>query len=110
MFKEAKAGPQKAITANRLSDGLVVFLGEAGRWSLAIADARLFKDGPELEEALAYGKAQQEARTIVDSYAIDVEQVDGKQLPSRFRERIRAQGPTVPYGAAEQASWSGLAG
>ena len=28
MFKAAKAGPQKAITANRLDDGRVVFLDD----------------------------------------------------------------------------------
>ena len=38
MFKEAKAGPRKAITANRLSDGLVVFLSETGDWSLSVDD------------------------------------------------------------------------
>ena len=31
MFKAAKAGPQKAITANRLDDGRVVFLDDARR-------------------------------------------------------------------------------
>lgn len=109
MFKEAKAGPQKAITANRLSDGLVVFLSPSREWSLAVDDAELFADGPDLDAALDYGKAQQEARIIVDAYAIDMEIVDGKQLPARLRERIRAEGPTVPYGEAERAALSGSA-
>jgi hypothetical protein len=110
MFKEAKAGPQKAITANRLSDGLVVFLSEAGDWSLSVDDARLFADGPELEEALAFGKAQHAARIILDPYAIDMETVGEKTLPTRLRERIRAMGPTIAYGDAERANLSGLAG
>jgi hypothetical protein len=110
MFKEAKAGPQKAITANRLSDGLVVFLSDAGDWSLSIDDARLFADGAELEEALAYGKAQHAARVILDPYAIDMQEVDGRLLPARLRERIRALGPTIAYGEAERAQLSGLAG
>lgn len=110
MFKEAKAGPQKAVTANRLSDGRVVFLSEAGEWSLSVGDARLYSDGSELEEALAFGKAQQEARIIVDTYAIDMEIVDDRRLPTRLRERIRAQGPTIVYGDAERAYLSGLAG
>ena len=45
MFKAAKAGPQKAITGNRLSDGLVVFLTELGAWSQSIGDALLVTDG-----------------------------------------------------------------
>ena len=109
MFREAKSGPHKAVTANRLSDGLVVFLADKGGWSLSIGDARLVAEGSELDEALAYGKAQQAARIIV-SYAIDVEVVDGKPLAARLRERIRAQGPTIPYGEAEMANWCGLAG
>jgi hypothetical protein len=104
MFKAAKAGPQKAITANRLSDGLVIFLTENRNWSLAVADAELFSDGPELEAALAFGKQQQDVdRYLVDAYAIDIEIVDDKPVPSRIRERIRAEGPTVVYGEAERA-------
>jgi sulfite reductase (NADPH) hemoprotein beta-component len=101
MFKAASAGPQKAITANRLSDGLVVFLDANGGWSLAIADARLVSDGPELDEVIAYGKAQHDARIVVEPYAIDIAVDDGKPVPVRIRERIRAEGPTVPYGEAE---------
>jgi hypothetical protein len=103
MFKAAKAGPQKAITGNRLDNGLVVFLTEDGGWSLAVADAHLFNDGPALEEALAYGKAQHDARIVVEPYAIDMTTEDGKQVPARIRERIRAEGPTVVYGEAERA-------
>jgi hypothetical protein len=110
MFKEARAGPQKAITANRLSDGLVVFLAEGGAWSLSVEDARLFADGPDLDEALAYGRAQQEARVIVDAYAIDMEVLGDRVLPVRLRERIRALGPTTAYGDAERANLSRLAG
>jgi Protein of unknown function (DUF2849) len=110
MFKEAKAGPRKAITANRLSDGLVVFLSESGTWSLSVDAAALLTDGPELEKALAYGKAQQDLRIIVDPYAIDMEIVGDKSQPARLRERIRAMGPTIAYGDAERAKLGGAAG
>ena len=101
MFKAAKAGPQKAITGNRLSDGLVVFLTELGGWSQSIGDALLVTDGPGLDEALAYGKAQHDARIVVEPYPIDIAIVDGVPVPARIRERIRAEGPTVAYGEAE---------
>ena len=107
MFKAASAGPQKAITANRLGDGLVVFLDAAGGWSLAIADARLVSDGPDLDEANAYAKAQHDARIVVEPYPIDIEIVDGKPVPVRLRERIRAEGPTIAYGEAEYAKLHG---
>jgi hypothetical protein len=101
MFRAASAGPAKAVTANRLDDGLVVFLGAEGAWVKDFAAAELFQDGPELEAALAYGKAQHDARVVVEPYAIDVDDASGRYLPTRIRERIRALGPTVDYGAAE---------
>jgi hypothetical protein len=110
MFKAASAGPQKAITANRLGDGLVVFLDPAGGWSLSIAEARLVSDGPELDEANAYAKAQHDARVVVEPYPIDIEVVDGKPVPVRLRERIRAEGPTIAYGEAEYAKLQGARG
>lgn len=103
MFQEAKAGGQKAITANRLSDGLVVFLTDFDDWSLSFDKAKLLEDGAELDKALAFAKAQTDARIVLEAYAIDVEIIDGKTVPARFRERIRAQGPTVVYGDAERA-------
>jgi hypothetical protein len=101
MFKPAKAGPQKAITANLLGNGRVVFLDETGGWVQALAEARLAADGPELDAALAIAKAATEARVVVEPYAIDVEIVDDAPVPVRLRERIRAVGPTVDYGADE---------
>jgi hypothetical protein len=110
MFKAASAGPKKAITGNRLGDGLVVFLDDKGGWSLSIADARLVADGPELDAATAYAKAQHDARIVVEPYPIDVEVIDGKPVPVRIRERIRAEGPTVPYGEAEYRKLNAGAG
>jgi len=110
MFKAAKAGPQKAITANRLDDGRVVFLNDIGGWSLSIGEAKLLPDGTELDDANAYAQAQHDARIVVEPYAIDIEIVDGAPVPTRMRERIRAEGPTVIYGAAEYAALRGGGG
>jgi len=101
MFKAASSGTQKAITANRLGDGRVVFLGADGGWAMTLADGRLLSDGAELEEAMRYAQTQHDARIIVEPYAIDVEIVEGKPVAARLRERIRADGPTVDYGEAE---------
>ena len=111
MFKEAKQGTPKVITSNRLDDGLVVFLTADGGWSLNIADARLLHDGPDLDQALAYGKAQHDAQVVIDPYAIDVRETDAGPVPTRLRERIRAdRGPTVPYGEAERDVLAGRSG
>ena len=102
MFKAASAGPQKAITANRLDDGRVVFLDEGGAWVTSLDDARLVSDGPQLDEANAYAQAQSDARIIVEPYPIDVVNVNDRPVAARLRERIRADGPTVDYGEAER--------
>ena len=101
MFKAAKAGPQKAITANRLDDGRVVFLDElaAGRTT----SPRRFSSptAPSSTRRPPTPRRQHDARVVVEPYAIDIAIVDGRPVPARMRERIRAEGPTVTYGEAE---------
>ncbi len=104
MFKAAKEGPTKVITANDLRDGRVVFLDAIGGWTLDIAGARLLADGPDLDGALAHAAVQQEARVVIEPYAVDVTSADGAPVPVRLREKIRAdRGPTIAYGEAERA-------
>jgi hypothetical protein len=108
MFKAAKEGPAKVITANDLKSGLVVFLDGDGGWTVEIAAARVVEDGPDLDGAVAAGKAAHEARIVVEPYPIDVVVTDGVPVPVRLRERIRAErGPTVAYGDAEREKLTG---
>ena len=108
MFKAAKEGPAKVITANDLGDGLVVFLDQEGGWTHDIALARVVEDGTDLEGAVAYAKTQHDARVIVEPYPIDVTVTGGVPVPQRLREKIRAdRGPTVVYGEAEVAKLAG---
>jgi hypothetical protein len=101
MYKPARGTAQKAIIANRLDNGRTVFLDEAGGWTPDLAAARFVADGPELDAANACADAELKAQVIVDPYPIDIVEVDGRPVPARVRERIRAEGPTVAYGAAE---------
>ena len=110
MFKAAKEGPAKVITANDLRSGLVVFVDGADGWTLDIAAARVFEDGPDLSGGLAFAKAAADARVVVEPYPIDVEVKDGLPNPVRLRERIRAErGPTIAYGEAERSKLAGVA-
>ena len=89
----------KVATANRLSDGAVVFLSCAG-WSEEIDSAAL-ADGPEAAAGLSEHARQAEAANhVTGSYLIDVERRDGQVDPVHIRERIRARGPTVGNFAA----------
>ena len=81
----------KALTANRLIDGEVVF-GKNGQWVERFADAELFDDDAKAEAAEAHGKS--EPTVVVDVYLIDLADTDGVWTPVSYRERIRALGPT----------------
>lgn len=102
MYRAAIAGTPKVITANRLIDGLVVFVADGPVWVTDINDATVFEDGPRLDEAMAFGAAEVAARKIVDPYTIDIVIEDGRPVPERLRERIRAIGPSVDYGEKER--------
>jgi hypothetical protein len=82
----------KALTANRLTDGEVVFW-QAGRWVESFGDAELFADDdPAGEAAEAHGKNQ--PTVVVEPYLIDLVESQGLWAPVSYRERIRALGPS----------------
>ncbi|TWA68054.1 uncharacterized protein DUF2849 [Azospirillum brasilense] len=94
----------KAITANRLRDGEVIFLAPGSGWVERLDDAALFEDAAA-ETALAAAKAQAEGEQFaVDVYAFDLRVVDGQRVPVKTRERIRALGPTVRIDLGKQAA------
>jgi len=82
----------KALTANRLIDGEVVFW-QAGQWVESFGDADLFADDdPAGEAAEAHGKNQ--PTVVVEPYLIELVESEGLWAPVSYRERIRALGPT----------------
>lgn len=92
----------KILTANRLSDGEVVWFAN-GQWVETIAQAEIAEDKvaeSALEAAGARGLAD---NLVVDVALIDVEIVDGAIHPLRLRERIRAAGPTNRNDLGKQA-------
>lgn len=94
-MQKAATSVLQTITANRLSDGIVVFLGPHDRWVENIAEARVFEGGEAIAAAEAVGEAANRARIILGPYAIDVTTGPRGPVPTRFRERIRAFGPTA---------------
>jgi hypothetical protein len=79
----------KAIVANRLIDGEVVYWNE-GAWKSHFAEAEIFDDDAAAESAAAQANQPLE---VVDCYLIDVEDEGDGYAPSAFRERIKALGP-----------------
>ncbi len=91
------------FTANRLRDGEVVWLGANGRW-VETVDASLPATTQAEQTQLAAIAAQSDAdNVIVEPYEIDVSLDAGSVTPVRFRERIRASGPTIRLDLGKQA-------
>ncbi len=86
----------RMVTANRLGDGLVVYLDRDGGWSERIADGRVASDDAAAAALLTVAEGAAVACQVVEPYLIDVVDGDGGVRAASFRERIRAQGPTVP--------------
>lgn len=93
----------KAITANRLSDGIAVWLAEAGQWTTHFDRAVIAQTSSHaalLEEIAAEAVA---ACDVVDALTIDVVLEEGRPAPKKLKERIRALGPTVRRDLGKQA-------
>jgi len=89
----------KVLTANRLGDGVAVWLNANGEWTERLQDALVARH-PEAVDALeAIGKRDFAANRVVDIAIIDVQETEGQLWPLRLRERIRAAGPTMEYAA-----------
>jgi hypothetical protein len=90
----------KALTANRLDDGEVVFLS-GGRWVEQFGEADLFDGDDAALAAEAHAKTQ--ITLLVEPYLIEVAPVEGGVAPISYRERLRALGPTNHHDHGKQA-------
>lgn len=83
------------LTANRLFDGDVVYRTAIGDWVADIGAAELIGGADRLAAAEAAAQADVRDAKVLDVATIAVEVADGRIVPKRLRERIRAFGPTV---------------
>ncbi|MCB2111970.1 MAG: DUF2849 domain-containing protein [Parvularculaceae bacterium] len=89
----------KAITANRLSDGVVVYVDAHGALVERFGDAQLF-DADEADEALV--RILERKGAIASAYLIDADAA-GPTGRGALRETIRKSGPTVRRDLGKQA-------
>ena len=98
-------GDLQVASANRLADGVVVFLDDAGEWVTGLDRAVLARDKRAAEILLE--RARAEAFTVVDPYLVAVsEDEDGTREPLSLRERIRASGLTFDAIAADAVRYA----
>ena len=95
-MSKRNTGALQMITANRLRDGVVIYLqidGEHHHWCDAIGDGSIF-DQSETEAQLARAAIDVRQNRIVDPYTIAVTET---HVPLTQREAVRAGGPTIAY-------------
>ncbi len=92
--KKLKIHGPTVVTANRLADGVVVWLTAAGGWSQSLAEASVVHTPEEVQHLLDV--AHQDENTAVGAYMATVG-VDaaGVPHPATMREKIRVAGPTI---------------
>lgn len=89
------------LTANELISGATVYVDTDGVWQMDIDKARVFG----ADEADARDSVLEAAKATGRLISLEfeaVEIVDGHVVAQRLRERIRATGPTAPYGPERQ--------
>jgi hypothetical protein len=102
-IKETLGMSRRIVTANRLSDGLVIYYTAAGRWSPDIADAAVAADQATAETLLAEAQAGA-TRHAVNPYLIPIADETARVWPAQIKEVIRAQGPTRRSDLVERAA------
>jgi hypothetical protein len=90
------------LTANRLRDGDVLYR-KGGGWVLMLAEGEVYLDQASADAALAAATAELARNEFVAPYLFEVREVNGKVVPVKEREVIRAAGPTVHPNTGKQA-------
>ena len=82
-----------AITANRLTDGVVVFQTSDNGWAEDFNRAAVLRDAPATAEALKRAKQDEANNIVVDPYAIEVESGTAISRPRLCARRSAPPGP-----------------
>jgi len=99
------SGDLSVASANRLTDGVVVFLDDSGEWTQRLERAAVARDKRAGDILLERAKA--EAFTVVDPYLVAVSEDDtGVLEPLSLREKIRVSGLTFEAIAADAVRYA----
>ncbi len=85
----------QVFTGSRVSDGIVVFMDGDGGWTEAISRSGLIADDETMARMAEWAETAAVDAVVVDPYPIEVTDEGADIRPVRYRERIRAYGPTI---------------
>jgi hypothetical protein len=92
----SKTAPQAAVlAANRLTDGIAVYLDFEGAWNEDIREALVAHSPDEIRALEDRGVYDAARNLVVEPYLAEVREIDGGVVPLRYRERVKAGGPTI---------------
>jgi hypothetical protein len=83
------------LTANRLHDGIAVYLAADGRWVESIAGAAVARSPDEARALQEQGDRDAARNLVVEPYLAEVAEAGGRLVPARMRERVRVEGPSI---------------
>ncbi len=99
------SGDLSVASANRLGDGAVVFLDDAGQWTTRLDHAAVARGQRSAEILLE--RARAEAWSVVDPFLVAVTEDEGGVIePKSLREKIRASGLTFEAIAADAVRYA----
>lgn len=90
------------LTANLLRAGEVVYWNGAKGWVSVLEEADVLPDA-DAEKVLKAAATSVEKREVVAPYLFEVRVKDGRAVPVKTREAIRAKGPSVRPDIGKQA-------
>ena len=90
------------LTSNRLKSGDVLYRKGNG-WALTLAEGDVYASQAEADAALAAASAELVHNEFVAPYLFEVREKDGRIVPVKEREIIRATGPAVHPHTGKQA-------
>jgi hypothetical protein len=94
----------QVVTANRLRDGVIVWLTPALSWSEDYADSKVLRDEAEAKAALEAAGIDVKAQLVVGPYLADFNETPEGLQAASARERIRAS--RLPTMTPDQGSWT----
>ena len=91
------------VIANRLRDGIVVFLGTSHQWVEKLSECSPAESEADENELTRLGQEAADRQEIVDPTLIEVEEKEGVLHAVKMREAMRTSGPTVREDLGKQA-------
>ena len=95
----------QVVTANRLRDGVIVWLTPDHTWSEDYAESQRLRDEAEAKAALDAAGIDVKAQLIVGPYLAEFNETPEGLEAASARERIRAS--RLPTITPDQGSWTG---